>query len=110
MAQIPLDPNKRAGELTQPEKDEIGRPLDGASPGPSSYESAPAAGPPESQSGESLLVIAYMLVWIAVLAFVAAAWRRTRGLESRLSTLEQALDKARSVQVPSTKRSASEPP
>lgn len=76
-----------------------------------SYEGAtPSANPPESQSGETLLVVAYMLVWVAVLAFVAAAWRRTRGLESRLDTLEQALEKARSAQVPSTKRSASEPP
>lgn len=76
-----------------------------------SYEgAAPTANPPESQSGETLLVIAYMLVWIAVLAFVAAAWRRTRGLEGRLDTLERALEKTRAAEVPSTKRSASEPP
>lgn len=78
--------------------------------GATAYEGASSANPPESQSGEALLVVAYMLVWVAVLAFVAVAWRRTRGLESRLDTLEQALEKTRSAQVPSTKRSASEPP
>ncbi len=94
MAQTP-DPNKPT--------------TDGASPGPSTYESAPAAGvtphPPETQSGETLLVVAYMLVWVAVVAFVVAAWRRTRGLEGRLSAVERALEKSRAAQVPSTKRS-----
>ena len=76
-----------------------------------SYEgAAPTASQPESQSGETLLVIAYMFVWIAVLAFVVAAWRRTRGLEGRLDVLERALEKTRAAEVPSTKRSASEPP
>lgn len=92
--------------------------FDPASPAPSAsagaanaYEgAAPTANPPESQSGETLLVIAYMLVWIAVLAFVVAAWRRTRGLEGRLDILERALEKTRAAEVPSTKRSASEPP
>jgi hypothetical protein len=77
---------------------------EGASPGPSTYEGAPA-NPPETHSGETLLVVAYILVWVAVLAFVAAAWRRTRGLEGRLATIERALEKARAAQVPSTKRS-----
>ena len=78
---------------------------DGASPGPSTYQSQPAPNPPETHSGETLLVIAYMLVWLAVLAFVVAAWRRTRGLEGRLASVERALEKTRAVQVPSTKRS-----
>jgi len=78
---------------------------DGASPGPSTYEGTSGANPPETHSGETLLVIAYILVWVAVLAFVAAAWRRTRNLESRLTTIERALEKSRAAQVPSTKRS-----
>ena len=70
---------------------------------------SPAGGPQgESYSGETLVVLAYAFVWIAVFVFVAVAWRRTRGLESRLDQLERALEKAR-AEVPRTKRSASEP-
>ena len=65
--------------------------------------------PPEAYSGEALVVAAYALVWIAVFVFVAMAWRRTRGLESRLDRLEGALEKARpAAPVPATKRSAAE--
>lgn len=75
------------------------------------YKTAPNPshqGPPETYSGESLVVVAYAFVWVAVFVFVVVAWRRTRGLEGRLDRLESALTKARSAPVPSTKRSGSE--
>lgn len=63
----------------------------------------------ESVSGETLLVAAYAAVWLALMVFVVAAWRRTRSLEDKVSSLEKAVEKAIIAGTPSTKRSTPEP-
>jgi hypothetical protein len=62
----------------------------------------------ESVSGETLLVAAYAAVWLALMVFVVAAWRRTRSLEDKVSSLEKAVEKAIIAGTPSTKRSTPE--
>jgi hypothetical protein len=71
---------------------------------PASFEGGSARR--ESTSGEVLLVEAYAFVWLAVLGFVMLAWRRTRALEDRLTTIERALERSPRAPIPSTKRSA----
>jgi len=49
---------------------------------------------PEMQSGERLLVEAYVMFWIIAMVFVQLMWFRQRALSRRLDTLEHAMDKA----------------
>lgn len=51
----------------------------------------------EMQSGEALLVEAYMVIWVLVLGYVFLAWRRTRAIEDKMETLEAALQKTRAA-------------
>lgn len=48
----------------------------------------------EHYSGETLLVSAYAVVWLVILAWVVAMWRKQGTLDSRLYDLERELDKA----------------
>lgn len=64
----------------------------------------------QMQSGEALLVEAYIAIWVLLFAFIVIAWRRTRRVEDKVAELEKAIERAKSAVVPSTKRSASEPP
>ena len=57
-------------------------------------------GEPEHYSGETLLVSAYAVLWVIVLAWVALAWRRQAGLSTRLDDLERVLDEAARRQKP----------
>jgi hypothetical protein len=61
------------------------------SEGTASQGFAPVEGGPELQSGEALLVEAYIVMWILVLGFVVLAYRRTIAFERRLGALEQAV-------------------
>ncbi len=45
-------------------------------------------------SGEVLLVTAYAVLWVILLAWVALVWRKARALGQRLADLEQAIGKA----------------
>jgi hypothetical protein len=51
-------------------------------------------GEPEHYSGETLLVSAYAVLWVIVLAWVALAWRKQSGLTRRLDDLERVIDDA----------------
>lgn len=51
----------------------------------------------QMQSGEALLVEAYMVIWVLVLGYVFLAWRRTRAIEDKMETLEAALQKTRAA-------------
>lgn len=51
-------------------------------------------GEPEHYSGETLLVTAYAVLWVIVLAWVAVAWRKQAALTARLDDLERVLDDA----------------
>jgi|HubBroStandDraft_5_1064220.scaffolds.fasta_scaffold1589944_1 hypothetical protein len=57
-------------------------------------------GEPEHYSGETLLVSAYAVLWVIVLAWVALAWRRQAALTSRLDDLERVIDEAARKQKP----------
>ena len=45
------------------------------------------------QSGERLLVEAYVFIWIIAMVFVQLMWLRQRGIGRRLDALERAIDK-----------------
>ena len=57
-------------------------------------------GEPEHYSGETLLVSAYAVLWVIVLAWVALAWRKQADLSSRLDDLERVIDDAARKQKP----------
>ncbi len=65
----------------------------------------------QMQSGEALLIEAYIAIWVLLFGFIFVAWRRTRRVEDKIADLEKAIDRAKtSAPIPTTKRSASEPP
>lgn len=49
---------------------------------------------PEAHSGERLLVMAYIFIWLVAMAFVLVMWMRQRGISRRIDALERAIDKA----------------
>ena len=51
-------------------------------------------GEPEHYSGEALLVSAYAILWVILLAWVALVWRKQNALDARLDDLEREIDKA----------------
>jgi CcmD family protein len=51
-------------------------------------------GEPEHYSGETLLVTAYAVLWVIVLAWVAMAWKKQAGLSRRLDDLERVIGEA----------------
>jgi len=58
-----------------------------------SFEAQAGAPIPEMQSGERLLVEAYVFIWLIAMVFVQLMWLRQRGIARRLDALEQAIDK-----------------
>jgi hypothetical protein len=48
----------------------------------------------EQYSGEKLLVSAYAVLWVILLAWVAIVWRKQGVLDVRLRELEREIDKA----------------
>jgi hypothetical protein len=48
----------------------------------------------EHYSGEVLLVSAYAVVWVVLLAWVAMVWRKQGLVDARLHDLEREIDKA----------------
>jgi hypothetical protein len=48
----------------------------------------------EHYIGETLLVSAYAVLWVVVLAWVAFIWRKQGDMNTRLFDLERVLDKA----------------
>lgn len=59
-----------------------------------STEFSATTGGPEVQSGEMLLVQAYVAIWILLFAYLALIWRRQRALFSRLDAMDKMLDRA----------------
>jgi hypothetical protein len=54
----------------------------------------PVQGGPEQHSGSTLLIEAYAVLWVILMAWVLFMWRRQASLGARLAGLEQALDRA----------------
>jgi hypothetical protein len=60
-------------------------------PGNRSTEFVPVEGGGETTSAELLLVVAYLVMWGILLAFVGLGWRRQKRLETRLGELERTI-------------------
>lgn len=58
---------------------------------PITNEFVPDAGGSESTSASAILVVAYMVLWVILMLFVASNWRRQRNLATRLTQVENAL-------------------
>ena len=58
------------------------------------FEAQQGAPIPEMQSGEKLLVEAYVVIWVIAMIFVGLMWRRANATSQRLDALEKAIDKA----------------
>jgi CcmD family protein len=56
----------------------------------------PVKGGGQLQSGERLLVIAYMAIWLCVVMLIVLSFRKQARLDRRIAALEAAVDAARS--------------
>ena len=54
----------------------------------------PVSGEPEMRSGEQLLVEAYALIWLFLLAWLVIVWRKQNAVTTRLRDLEAAITRA----------------
>jgi hypothetical protein len=86
------DPGLAPGLMTATAQP-TGTPATPATPGERSAEFAPGAGGTETASAEGLLIAAYVLMWAVLLGFLLISWRRQRAIDSRIGSLEVALDK-----------------
>jgi hypothetical protein len=50
--------------------------------------------PTEQYNGATLLVAAYVALWVILFAWIGLVWRKQRALDTRLADLERVLDKA----------------
>ena len=66
----------------------------GTAPADRSTEFQATTGGPEVQSGEVLLVQAYVAIWLLLFGFLAILWRRQRSLHVRLDAIDRVLDRA----------------
>jgi hypothetical protein len=64
-----------------------------ATPEARSTSFQPVEGGPETRSGETLLVEAYVVLWIILMTFLLTMWRRQAGLDKRVGDLERAIDR-----------------
>jgi hypothetical protein len=60
-------------------------------PNSRSQEFVPVTGGTETTSAELMLVLAYLVMWGLLLAFVGLGWRRQSKVEARIQDLERAL-------------------
>jgi hypothetical protein len=56
----------------------------------------PVEGGPEQHSGATLLIEAYAVLWVILMAWLVFQWRRQATLGARLDELERAIDRAAS--------------
>ena len=49
---------------------------------------------PEQHSGSTLLVEAYVVLWLILMTWLLAMWRRQAAIHARLDDLEKVVDKA----------------
>jgi|GEM_PF-4331638 len=48
----------------------------------------------ERYSGSTLVVVAYAAIWVIVMVWIAALWKKQASLGDRLDGLERAIDRA----------------
>ncbi len=54
----------------------------------------PVEGGPEQHSGATLLVEAYVVLWLLLMGWLLLVWRRQKTVNGRLDDLERAIDRA----------------
>lgn len=54
-------------------------------------EFAPDVGGGESTSANTMVVAAYLLLWVILMTFIALTWRRQRAIGERLAQVEKAI-------------------
>jgi hypothetical protein len=54
----------------------------------------PVEGGPEQHSGSTLLVEAYVVLWVILMGWLLLTWRRQKAVGARLDDLEKAIDRA----------------
>jgi hypothetical protein len=52
----------------------------------------------EQHSGTTLLVEAYVVLWVILMTWLLLLWRKQKGLHARIDDLEKAIDKAAAAQ------------
>jgi hypothetical protein len=65
-----------------------------SAPGDSSTSFHPVEGGGEQRSGSTLLVEAYVVLWVILMGWILFLWIKQNGLTSRLDELEKAIDAA----------------
>lgn len=73
-------------------------PAAGASPDARSGEYVPVQAGVETHSGEVLLVEAYAVLWVILMAWIFLLWRKQSRMHARLDDLEKILDAAAAKQ------------
>jgi hypothetical protein len=48
----------------------------------------------ETYSGDKLVVVAYLAIWLILMAWIGMLWRKQQSLAMRLDGLEAAIDRA----------------
>lgn len=83
-----------------------------AAPAPAqrSTEFVPVQGGGNATSAQTLLVIAYLVMWALLVLFIYFSWRRQQRIEARVGHLEKALAKGGSGSQDSRESSSQELP
>jgi hypothetical protein len=67
---------------------------DRGNPGDRSTQFVPVeGGAPETTSAGTLMVAAYVLMWLCAVLFILQTWRKTRSVENRMEELQKAIAK-----------------
>jgi len=66
----------------------------GATPDDRSTTFQPVEGGTEQHNGATLLIEAYAILWVILMAWLLFQWRRQASLGARLDDLERAIDRA----------------
>jgi hypothetical protein len=72
----------------------ISAPSASATPDDRATTFQPVEGGTETRSGTTLLVEAYVILWVILMGWLVMLWRKQAGLTTRLDDLERAIDKA----------------
>ena len=71
------------------------QPASSSNPDERSTEFVPVEGGRDTTSAETLLVIAYCVLWVVMFWFVFSTWKRQGTMEARLADLDRRLESAR---------------
>ena len=70
----------------------------GSTPDDRAQTFQPVEGGGEQRSGATLMVEAYVVLWVILMGWIFLLWRKQSGLHARLDELEKAIDAADGAQ------------